>query len=70
MRYVVTLPELAELASTTVKANNARDLRIAAETELSDVKRELLRAFKSIDSRPHSKMKRRAFFPLPLPLLN
>ena len=38
------LPELAELSSTTVKANNARDLRIAAETELSDVKRELLRA--------------------------
>jgi len=38
------LPELAELASTTTKANNARDLRIAAETELSDVKRELLRA--------------------------
>ena len=38
------LPELAELVSTTVKANNARDLRIAAETELSDVKRELLRA--------------------------
>ena len=38
------LPELAELASTTVKSNNARDLRIAAETELSDVKRELLRA--------------------------
>ena len=38
------LPELAELASTTNKSNNARDLRIAAETELSDVKRELLRA--------------------------
>jgi len=38
------LPELVELASTTVKANNARDLRIAAETELSDVKRELTRA--------------------------
>lgn len=38
------LPELAELASTTIKANNARDLRIAAETELSDVKRELARA--------------------------
>lgn len=38
------LPELAELASTTIKSNNARDLRIAAETELSDVKRELLRA--------------------------
>lgn len=41
---VANLPELAELASTTVKANNARDLRIAAETELNDVKRELLRA--------------------------
>ena len=27
-----------------MKANNARDLRIAAETELNDVKRELLRA--------------------------
>lgn len=38
------LPELAEIASTTIKANNARDLRIAAETELNDVKRELLRA--------------------------
>ena len=38
------LPELAELATTTIKANNARDLRIAAETELNDVKRELLRA--------------------------
>jgi uncharacterized protein len=39
-----TLPELAELTSTTIKQNNARDLRIAAETELSDVKRELARA--------------------------
>ncbi len=38
------LPEIAELASTVIKSNNARDLRIAAETELSDVKRELLRA--------------------------
>ena len=38
------LPELAELTSTMVKADNARDLRIAAETELSDIKRELLRA--------------------------
>jgi predicted nucleic acid-binding Zn-ribbon protein len=38
------LPELAELATTTIKSNNARDLRIAAETELNDVKRELLRA--------------------------
>ena len=39
-----TLPEIAELAGTVIKSNNARDLRIAAETELSDVKRELLRA--------------------------
>ncbi len=39
-----TLPEIAELASVTTKSNNARDLRIAAETELNDVKRELLRA--------------------------
>jgi len=36
--------DIARLASTTIKSNNARDLRIAAETELSDVKRELLRA--------------------------
>ena len=39
-----TLPELAEIASTTIKHNNLRDLRIAAETELSDVERELARA--------------------------
>ena len=39
-----SLPEIAAIASLTIKANNARDLRIAAETELSDVKRELLRA--------------------------
>jgi hypothetical protein len=39
-----TLPELAEISSTTIKHNNVRDLRIAAETELSDVKRELARA--------------------------
>ena len=38
------LPEHAELAATTIKHNNVRDLRIAAETELSDVKRELSRA--------------------------
>ena len=38
------LPEIATIASLTIKTNNARDLRIAAETELSDVKRELLRA--------------------------
>ena len=39
-----TLPELAEISTTTIKHNNVRDLRIAAETELSDVKRELARA--------------------------
>jgi uncharacterized protein len=39
-----TLPELAEITMTTIKQNNIRDLRIAAETELSDVKRELARA--------------------------
>jgi uncharacterized protein len=38
------LPEIAAINSLTIKANNARDLRIAAETELSDVKRELTRA--------------------------
>jgi len=38
------LPEIAEITSLTIKQNNARDLRIAAETELSDVKRELARA--------------------------
>ena len=38
------LPEIAQLSSTTIKQNNLRDLRIAAETELSDVKRELARA--------------------------
>lgn len=38
------LPELAEITSATNKHNNARDLRIAAETELNDVSRELLRA--------------------------
>ena len=38
------LPEIAVIHTLTIKANNARDLRIAAETELSDVKRELLRA--------------------------
>jgi predicted nucleic acid-binding Zn-ribbon protein len=38
------LSELAEISSTTIKQNNVRDLRIAAETEFSDVKRELARA--------------------------
>lgn len=44
MHKAANLPELAELSSTTIKSHNARDLRIAAETELSDVKRELSRA--------------------------
>ena len=37
-------PEITAIHTLTIKANNARDLRIAAETELSDVKRELARA--------------------------
>ena len=39
-----TLPEIAELVAVTTKSHNARDLRIAAQTEHNDVKRELLRA--------------------------
>jgi predicted nucleic acid-binding Zn-ribbon protein len=38
------LPEIAQILTLTIKQNNARDLRIAAETELSDTKRELSRA--------------------------
>ncbi|TRZ55699.1 MAG: hypothetical protein D4S00_06545, partial [Streptomycetaceae bacterium] len=41
---VQTLPEHSLLSSATTKSHNARDLRIGAKTELSDVKRELLRA--------------------------
>ena len=39
-----TLPETAVLNATVIKRNNVRDLRIAAETERTDVKRELARA--------------------------
>jgi predicted nucleic acid-binding Zn-ribbon protein len=39
-----TLAEHVLLVNVTTKSNNLRDLRIAAQTELSDVKRELLRA--------------------------
>jgi predicted nucleic acid-binding Zn-ribbon protein len=38
------LPETIALNSTVIKRNNVRDLRIAAETERTDVKRELARA--------------------------
>lgn len=38
------LPEIAALSEATIKSNNTRDLRIAAETELSDINRELKRA--------------------------
>ena len=38
------LPETIALNSTVIKRNNVRDLRIAAETERTDVKRELSRA--------------------------
>jgi predicted nucleic acid-binding Zn-ribbon protein len=39
-----TLPEAIALNSAVIKRNNVRDLRIAAETERTDVKRELARA--------------------------
>jgi predicted nucleic acid-binding Zn-ribbon protein len=39
-----TLPETQALSTVTIKRNNVRDLRIAAETERTDVKRELSRA--------------------------
>jgi predicted nucleic acid-binding Zn-ribbon protein len=39
-----SIPEIAALNTVTIKGNNTRDLRIAAETELTDVKRELARA--------------------------
>lgn len=38
------LPEAVALNSVVIKRNNVRDLRIAAETERTDVKRELARA--------------------------
>lgn len=38
------LPEISAINSLQIKRDNARDLRIAAETELNDVKRELSRA--------------------------
>ena len=41
---ISTLPELGELKELTISANGSRDLRIAAETELKDVQRELSRA--------------------------
>ena len=43
------LPEISAINSLTIKMNNARDLRIAAETELSDVKRELTRAENDVE---------------------
>ena len=39
-----TLPETAALNSVVIKRNNVRDLRIASETERTDVRRELSRA--------------------------
>lgn len=38
------LPEAIALNAVVIKRNNVRDLRIAAETECTDVKRELVRA--------------------------
>jgi predicted nucleic acid-binding Zn-ribbon protein len=39
-----TLPETIALNTVVIKRNNIRDLRVAAETERTDVKRELSRA--------------------------
>lgn len=39
-----TLPETTALNTVVIKRNNVRDLRIAAETERTDVRRELARA--------------------------
>lgn len=41
---LANLPEIAEIKDLTIAANGSRDLRIAAETELKDVQRELSRA--------------------------
>ena len=38
------LPEIAEIHKLSIRADNSRDLRIAAQTEASDVQRELTRA--------------------------
>lgn len=43
------LPELVEIKSATSNFNNSRDLRIAAETELKDVQRELTRAESDVE---------------------
>lgn len=43
------LPEIAAINSLKIKQDNARDLRIAAETELNDVKRELTRAENDVE---------------------
>ena len=41
---VSRLPEIGELKELTISAHGSRDLRVAAETELKDVQRELSRA--------------------------
>lgn len=41
---LVSLPEIAELLACTQRLAVVRDLEVAAETQISDIKRELLRA--------------------------
>jgi predicted nucleic acid-binding Zn-ribbon protein len=41
---LVVLPEIAELLATSQRLTVVRDLAIAAETQISDIKRELLRS--------------------------
>jgi len=43
------LPEIADINSLSIKQNNARDLRIAAETELSDLSGEINRAESDVE---------------------
>ncbi len=46
---LAALPEIAELISTTQRMAVVRDLAIAAETQISDIKRELLRSEADVD---------------------
>lgn len=44
LNKLAALPEIAELRATTARLALVRDLAVAAETQISDIKRELLRS--------------------------
>lgn len=44
LNKLAALPEIAELQATTARLALVRDLAVAAETQISDIKRELLRS--------------------------